>query len=199
MGARMYPSSDMIPDSLEMVRCLAKSAYGQIDNIYLHWTAGRYGQCYDSYHICIDKDGEIYIMCDDFTERKNHTWKRNSDSIGIAMNCCYDAKANNGYNADLGSEPPTAAQIERMAEVVAVLAEELELPLDTSNYIMTHCEAAYKDDYGPYSGDEDTRWDLWYLPDYYGEDGKLVDGGNLLRGKAAFYQRKWRNERFMGD
>ena len=80
-----------------------------------------------------------------------------------------------------------------------MLAEELELPLDTSDYIMTHCEAAYKDDYGPYSGDEDTRWDLWYLPDYYGEDGKLVDGGNLLRGKAAFYQRKWRNERFMGD
>ena len=189
----MYLAEDMSPDSLETVRRLAKDAYAEIDHVYLHWTAGHYGQCYDDYHICIDADGSIYLMCEDFTERKYHTWKRNSESIGIALCCCAGAEAHNGFNADLGDEPPTAEQIEALAEVAAVLSQELELPLYNSNYIMTHCEAAYKDDYGPYSGDPDLRWDLWYLPDYYGDDGRLCDGGSLIRGKAAFYVRKWEN------
>jgi hypothetical protein len=194
----MIPSEDMTPDSLERVRQLAKEAYAQIDHIYLHWTAGHYGQCYDSYHICIDEGGEIYIMCDDFTEYKSHTWKRNSEAIGIALCCCVGAEANSGFNADLGDEPPTMEQIESMARVVAVLAKELELPLYNSNYVMTHCEAAYKDGYGPFQSDPDMRWDLWYIPDYCG-DGKLYDGGGLIRGKAAWYQRKWEDEIYMGD
>ncbi len=187
----MVPVEDMTPDNLERVRQLAKESYALIDHIYLHWTAGHYGQCYDSYHICIDRDGEIYIMCDDLSEYKAHTWRRNSEAIGIALLGCFDAIPKDGYNCDLGSEPPTAKQIEVMAQVVAVLARELELPLYNSNYIMTHCEAAYLDGYGPYSGDPDTRWDLWYLPDHYGDDGRLCDGGALIRGKAAFYQREW--------
>ena len=197
MGS-MIPADEMTPDSLERVRQLAKESYAEIDHIYLHWTAGHYGQCYDSYHICIDKDGEIYLMTDDFTEYKPHTWKRNSEAIGIALCCCADAEANNGFNCDLGEEPPTMEQIESMARVVAVLAKELELPLYNSNYVMTHCEAAYKDGYGPYQGDPDMRWDLWYLPDYCG-NGELCDGGGLIRGKAAWYQRKWNDEIFMGD
>ncbi len=197
----MIPAEDMIPDGLDRVRQLAKEAYGQIDHIYLHWTAGHYGQCYDSYHICIDQGGEIYVMGDDFTEYKPHTWKRNTDAIGIALCCAYNAEANSGFNADLGEEPPTAEQIEKMAEVVAVLAKELELPLDNSYYIMTHCEAAYQDGYGPFQGDPDMRWDLWFLPDFYGDNGKLCDGGSLIRGKAAFYQREWEKygEVYLGD
>ena len=197
----MIPVEDMVPDSLDRVRQLAKDAYAEIDHVYLHWTAGHYGQAYDSYHICIDKDGEIYIMCDDFTEHKSHTWKRNSEAIGVALCCCAYAEANSGFNCDLGDEPPTAEQIESLAEVVAVLSKELELPLYNSNYIMTHCEAAYKDGYGPFQGDPDMRWDLWYLPDYYGDDGRLCDGGALIRGKAAFYQRKWDEygELYLGD
>ncbi len=187
----MIPAENMTPCNLTDVRLMAKRAYGQIDNVYLHWTAGRYGQLYDDYHICIDKDGEIYLMCDEFTERKAHTWRRNSEAIGVAMCCCFDASANNGFNANLGTEPPTAKQIESLAEVVAVLAQELELPLGDANHIMTHCEAAYRDGYGPYSGDPDTRWDLWYLPDYYGDEGRLCDGGSLIQGKAAFYIREW--------
>ena len=56
---RMYQSIYMTPDSLDDVRRLAHNARGFIDHVYLHWTAGWYGQCYDSYHICIDKGGEI--------------------------------------------------------------------------------------------------------------------------------------------
>ena len=56
---RMYLARDMTPDSLDDVRRLAENARGFIDHIYLHWTAGWYGQCYDDYHICIDEHGEI--------------------------------------------------------------------------------------------------------------------------------------------
>lgn len=111
--------------------------------------------------------------------------------MGVALCCAFDAEARNGSNAWLGYEPPTPEQIESMAQVVAVLAEEFQLPLDCDDYVMTHCEAAIEDGYGPGSGDPETRWDLWYLPDFFGHRGELVPGGVLLRGKAAYYQREW--------
>ena len=37
-------------------------AYGREPKIYLHWTAGHYGQYYlNDYHIAIDADGSIYV------------------------------------------------------------------------------------------------------------------------------------------
>ena len=198
---RMYLSSGMTPDSLDDVRRLAENVRGFIDHIYLHWTAGHYGQAYDDYHICIDEHGEIYLMCDSFTERKAHTLGRNTGAVGISLCCCSDASCRadatifSGIN--LGSEPPTAEQIEVMAEVVAVLAGEFGLRLDNDEQVMTHYEAAKRDSYAP-GQDSDCRWDLWYIPDYYGADGKLDDGGALIRGKAAWYQRKWHGE-FQGD
>jgi len=194
---KMYPVYEMRPDSLDDVRRLAQNAKGFISHIYLHWTAGHYGQCYDDYHICIDKDGSVFLMCDRFTERKSHTLGRNSGAVGISLCCCADARATSDGVVDLGSEPPTAIQIEVMAEVISILADEFELPLDTDNFIMTHYEAAVRDGYGP-GQDSDCRWDLWKIPDYYGANGALDDGGALLRGKAAFYQRQWRGE-FWGD
>ena len=196
---RMYLSKYMTPDSLDDVRRLAQNARGFIDHVYLHWTAGWYGQCYDSYHICIDKGGEIYLMCDNsLTEVKAHTWHRNTGAVGVSLCCCGDATATaDGSKINLGSEPPTAQQIEVMAEVVAVLADEFNLPLDTDEYVMTHYEAAKRDGYAP-GQDSDCRWDLWYSPDYYGKEGALDEGGALIRGKAAWYQRKWRGE-FSGD
>lgn len=193
----MYPVYEMRPDSLDDVRRLAQNARGFISHVYLHWTAGHYGQCYDDYHICIDKDGGIFLMCDRFTERKSHTLGRNSGAVGISLCCCADARAMADGVVDLGSEPPTAIQIEVMAEVIAILADEFELSLDTDNFIMTHYEAAVRDGYGP-GQDPNCRWDLWKIPDYYGANGALDDGGALLRGKGAFYQRKWRGE-FWGD
>ena len=192
----MYRAEDMTPDSLDDVRRLAQNARGFITDLYLHWTAGWYGQCYDSYHICIDKDGSIYIMCDQFTERKSHTWRRNTNAVGITLCCCGDATAGSdpdGEDINLGTEPPTMEQIEVMAQVTAILADEFDLSLNNSNHVMTHCEAAFKDDYGPGSGDPETRWDLWKLPDYCG-DGSMKDGGQLIRDKAAWYLAEWRGE-----
>ena len=187
---KMYLAEDMTPDSLDDVRRLAQNARGFIDHVYLHWTAGWYGQCYDSYHICIDKGGEIYLMCDRFTERKAHTLNRNGGAVGIALCCCADATCTaDGKRYDLGSAPPTKEQIEVMAEIVAILADEFNLPLGVPDQVMTHYEAAVLDNYAP-GQDYDCRWDLWRLPDYCG-DGEMTAGGDLLRGKGAWYQEEW--------
>lgn len=82
--------------SLTQVAVMAQEAKYRIAQIYLHWTAGRYGQVYDDYHLNIDADGTIYCTCSSLTEQKSHTWKRNSGSIGIAL-CC-----------GLGRRPTTA-------------------------------------------------------------------------------------------
>ena len=75
-----------------------------------------------------------------------------------------------------------------MAKLVAILCEELGLVLDKDN-VQTHCEIAFKDHYGPGSGDPYTKWDLWFLPDYI-HGGVLVPGCALLRGKALYYRQE---------
>lgn len=165
------------------LRAMARAARDKIDHIYLHWTAGRYGQYFDDYHINIDADGTLIASCRDLTELKAHTWHRNSDAVGIALCCCADASAYAAGVIDFGTYPPTAEQIDAMAKVVAVLAEELGLQINRHT-VMTHCEAAEIDGYGPSTTVE--RWDLWKLPDIPG-DGLLKDGGNVIRGKAIWY------------
>ena len=71
-----------------------------------------------------------------------------------------------------------------MAKVTAVLCEELGLEINRYN-VMTHCEAAEIDGYGPSTTCE--RWDLWRLKDIPG-DGQLKDGGDVIRGKAIWWQ-----------
>ncbi len=34
--------------------------YGRDPKIYLHWSAGHYGQFYDDYHVNIDSDGSYH-------------------------------------------------------------------------------------------------------------------------------------------
>ena len=190
------------------LRTMAREAKNGIKTVYLHWTAGHYGQDYDDYHLCIDRDGTVYVNCKHLTEYKIHTWMRNHSAIGIALCCGVDArcwlldscegfKVEKAYEnsrcahpdcalIDYGPKPPTEIQIEVLADVVAILCEELELPI-TYETVQTHCEAAFEDDYGPGDGDPDMRWDLWFLPDVnlYGE---LAPGGEMLRDKALFYQ-----------
>lgn len=162
---------------------IATPANGSIEKIYLHWTAGPYGIPFRDYHINIDDDGVIYLMTEDLTEVKAHTWHRNTGAIGISMCCCEGALANSGYDAEFGEYPPTKKQIETLAKVIAALCKALDLPV-TAESVMTHQEAATEDDYGPFSGDPETRWDLWYLPDY---DGAMKPGGEVIRGKILWY------------
>lgn len=70
--------------SLRQLYQLGAAAKGRISRIYLHWTAGHYGQTFADYHLNIDSDGQIYKTCAALTSRKSHTWRRNTGSIGIA-------------------------------------------------------------------------------------------------------------------
>lgn len=169
-------------------------AMGREPKIYLHWTAGRYDTDFDDYHICIHGDGEIYVTTEDLSETLAHTWRRNSGSIGITLDCAYGATTK-----DLGDYPPTAAQIEAMAQCIVAVAEGLWLTIDKA-HVMTHGEAADNEDgleahedYGPKTTCE--RWDLEFLgteesPSFnpWATDGSR--GGDVLRGKANWYKQQ---------
>lgn len=148
---------------------------------YLHWTAGQYFTSFDDYHFCIDGDGGIiYTRPIDSVPRA--TYRRNTGSIAIAMCCCYD-----GTPDDLGDYPPTDAQIETMAQMMAVIAKVFEIPIDEEHF-MTHGEVADIDGYGIHDSDPDCRWDLHIL--HTGDE--WGSGGDILRGKALWYQNQER-------
>ena len=161
--------------------------------LYLHWTAGHYGQFFADYHVQIDADGAIYVVGDGvLDEVLAATYLRNSGSVSIALLGCVGATTD-----DLGDEPPTAAQIESLAMAVTALADGLWLTIDRER-VLTHGEAADNADgvrahapYGPRTTAE--RWDLEYLgteesPVFnpWATDGSR--GGDVLRGKAAYYR-----------
>ena len=183
--------STMASDAREAIWSLAQD-YGREPKIYLHWTAGHYHQKFDDYHVNIDQDGRIFVSTDDLSEVLAHTWRRNSGSVGITLDCCAGATSE-----DLGDEPPTAKQIESMAQCIQVVADALWLTIDMK-HVMTHGEAADNmdglnahEDYGPQSTVE--RWDLQFLgtdesPVYTADYDDPATGGNVLRGKALWYK-----------
>ena len=175
-----------IPITHRQLYILGRQARGQIKCLYLHWTADHYGQVHDAYHINIDRDGTIYQTCSKLTQLKQHTYMRNPGSIGIALCCGYQAVCHDSGKVNLGVEPPTAAQIDALAQVIAILTYALGLPLAYAT-VKTHAEIACMDGYGPGSGDRDMRWDLWYLPDAL-DNHRLRLGGVLLREKALRYR-----------
>ena len=155
--------------TLDNIRTMAEAAAGQIDRIFLHWSAGHYGQFFDDYHINIDYDGAIYASTDDLTEVKAHTWHQNTGAVGVAIACAYQAATNN-----LGPEPPTPAQLQSMAQVVRALCDGLGIPV-SFEHVRTHAEQADINGYGPATTCE--RWDLAILRD----GGPWMDGGNEIR------------------
>nr|DAJ14196.1 MAG TPA: N-acetylmuramoyl-L-alanine amidase [Myoviridae sp. ctNPX13] len=199
--------SEMTKVSLSDIKAMAQRVYwslwsqareyGRDVKIYLHWTAGHYGQFWDDYHIQIDKDGSMYVPTGvELDDILYGTWRRNTGSIAVTMLGC----ANMTPEAVDPYEPPTKAQIETMAQVITVLANALDLTIDKAR-VMTHGEAADNEDgvwchepYGPKSGALE-RWDLEYLGtpespvyDPYGRQG-YQRGGDVLRGKANWYRK----------
>lgn len=154
-----------------------------IKKIYLHWTAGRYNQIFDDYHICIEGNGTIHLM-DNFAEYKPHTWHRNTNAIGIALSCCYGANIDGNGNISWGDYPPTYKQIETLTQLLTILVQAFHL--DINNDVLTHAEAAELDGYGLNSTDPDIRWDLLRIP-----QSKNIPGGNYIRHLVRKEMEKW--------
>ena len=184
---RLLGAAYRLPLAYAAARCARET------KLYLHWTAGHYGQFFADYHVQIDADGAIYVVGDGvLDEVLAATYLRNSGSVSIALLGCVGATTD-----DLGDEPPTAAQIESLAMAVTALADGLWLTIDRER-VLTHGEAADNADgvrahapYGPRTTAE--RWDLEYLgteesPVFnpWATDGSR--GGDVLRGKAAYYR-----------
>jgi len=75
--------------------------------VYLHWTAGHYGQFFADYHVQIDADGAIYVIgAGVLDEVLAATYLRNSGSVSIALLAACGATTD-----DLGAETPTAGQL----------------------------------------------------------------------------------------
>lgn len=175
--------------------------YDRDVKLYLHWSAGRYNTRFEDYHINITGDGVLYISTEDFSDILDHTWRRNSGSIGISLCCAYNATSD-----DLGDYPPTGIQIEQMSRVGCVLADALDLSIDLKR-ILTHGEAAdnedgedIHEDYGPTTTCE--RWDLEYLgtdesPEFNPWGDQEKRGGSVLRGKMAWYRNTNLTERIL--
>lgn len=144
---------------------------------YLHWTAGGHYTTFHDYHYCIDGDGDI-ISTRPLDETPRATWRRNTGSIAISLCCCLNAEPHN-----LGDYPPTEAQIETTAQMLAVISDAFQIPIDKDHF-MTHGEAADIDGYGLYDNDPDCRWDLHILKN----GDEWGSGGDILRGKALWYQ-----------
>lgn len=160
---------------------------GRDPKTYLHWTAGAYDADYPDYHFSIHADGSV-VQTHDLLTPISATYMRNSGSVSVALDCCADAVAYAGGGCDLGNYPPTSAQIECLAQVTAVIAEALGVPVDLQ-HVMTHAEAADNmdgiypcDPYGPAHTCE--RWDLAVVS----EDEDWMTGGDTIRGKANWYQ-----------
>ena len=168
---------------------------GRDVKVYLHWSAGHYGQFWDDYHIQIDEDGSLWIPKGlDFSDSVPATWLRNTGAVNISCLCCAF-----GNTEDLGDEAPTALQLESLYMTVAVVCTALDLSIDIYR-VMTHGEAADNEDgyYGAYDEEDEygpkadcERWDLEYLqtdesPEYdpWNEETR---GGTIIRGKAAWY------------
>lgn len=172
--------------------CYAAAQCARETKIYLHWTAGHYGQFFADYHVQIDADGGIYVIGDGaLNALLAATYRRNSGSVSVAV-----LGACGATTEHLGAEPPTAVQIEAMAMAVTTLADGLWLTIDKAR-ILTHGEAADNEDgvhahapYGPRTTCE--RWDLEYLgtaesPAFHpwAEDGKERHSGIGSEGADA--------------
>lgn len=120
-----------------------------INKIYLHWTAAP-GKWLERghYHTVIWDDCSVHRLHDISDASPAHTYHRNSDSIGIGVNCMA------GGNWDLHG--PTDKQITTMCDEVVKLVRALgwftlevvkslnrdALANRLANKVMTHAEAA---------------------------------------------------------
>ena len=170
---------------LEMAK-RAKSDHER--TIFLHYTWGHYGEVFDEYHICIDKNGDIYRprlnLLDNISE-----WGYLDNKIHIALCCGKDLRySNSGYQYDkqrrvICGDYPNELQISQLAIVVAILSRGLEQEICYRN-VKTYYEYQFANIFRTHN--ENISRDLMWLPRQ--EHSKELDcGGVTIRTKALEY------------
>jgi hypothetical protein len=116
-----------------------------INKIYLHWSATPYNFTNPgAYHTVVQGNGKI-VRLTGYDQQTAHTYRRNSDSVGIACACM--------GGIEWKDFPPTTIQVENMCREAAALAVSLGWkPKDINdlpnvNRILTHAEAAANRDF----------------------------------------------------
>lgn len=153
--------------------------------VYLHWSATPYTWVQPGhYHTIVTGDGKVHRLHDYNVDLHAHTWKRNTNSVGLACACM--------GGRDPWSTPPTDAQIQAMCKEVARIAKGWGWTAKdiTVKNILTHAEAASNRDgrhphenYGPKAwGGTGERWDFMVL-----QKNGPDDGGDQLRSHIRSY------------
>ena len=172
-----------------MLLDLAKRARDDHERtIFLHYTWGHYGDVYDEFHLCIDKNGDIYRPRLSLLDRIDE-WGLLSNQIHIALCCgknlCY---SNTGYQYDkqrrvICGDYPNELQISQLAIVVAIICRCLEQEI-TYRTVKTYYEHQFANIFRTHN--ENISRDLMWLPRQ--EHSKELDcGGVTIRTKALAY------------
>lgn len=118
---------------------------GAPSQVVLHWTAGNYQQCWDSYHFNLAYDVAVGRACVvkslKLSQKGQHVWKRNSGAIGVTFCAMANAK----------SYAVQPKQEEAAAVLCAELLQHFKLPLSA---LRDHAFWAQEDGYYP------ERWDI---------------------------------------
>ena len=166
--------------------------------IFLHYTWGAYGDIYDEFHLCIDKNGDIYRPLLNLDDRIND-WGFLSDSIHIALCCGKNLRySNSGYQYDklrrvLCGDYPTELQIAQMAIVVAIISRVLGQEICYRN-VKTLYEHQFANIYRTHN--EEISRDLMWLP--HQEHSKDLDcGGVTIRTRALEYLKAFTDQKLL--
>ena len=166
--------------------------------IFLHYTWGAYGDIYDEFHLCIDKNGEIYRPLLNLDDRIND-WGFLSDSMHIALCCGKNLRySNSGYQYDklrrvLCGDYPTELQIAQMAIVVAIISRVLGQEICYRN-VKTLYEHQFANIYRTHN--EEISRDLMWLP--HQEHSKELDcGGVTIRTRALEYLKTFTDQKLL--
>jgi len=141
--------------------------------VTLHWSAGNYTYCSPDYHYSITFDkklgkAKVVQMCDSDDDILAHTWRRNTDNIGVTI--CSGLNMTEKTDGDC---PPRLEQIELAATLVANLMSKHDIPIED---VYDHAHFAQLDGY------PSERWDCRkYLK---GQEKNVYE---LIRDKALWY------------
>jgi hypothetical protein len=168
---------------------------GKDKKIYLHWNAGSPNDAPSNYHTSILGDGTIRRVTPYDNDSVPHTWRRNSNAIGLSVSGMAGASPNN-----FGKSPIKPIQYQKMAEEVAKIANSMGWSSSDINIknVMTHAEAGANKDgrtphpnYGPsaWGGTGERRWDLYklYQQDPDGSGGDKIR--NIIKSRMGSFFR----------